>query len=403
MNRPPAGGFDTMAPSLALLVGASLVSLFVAWAIGAGSTGSTPFAPAVGADAITIFRAVLIVGVVSFFGAVLQGGAVTETVGTGLVDGVDPTPMLGFVSLLTAGVFVAVGVYTGYPISTAFSVTGAVTGAGIALGGVPNWEIYWRILLTWTLAPFVVGGVAYLTAHALWEFEEYNSLPAMGAIVGALIPHLPFGFIGPDSQAASLASTMPSSLGATTPALAGVPLSGAAALTLGVAAVVAAIVRFDTVRYPTGAEDRFLVGMGCFVAFSGGGSQVGFAIGPLLPLLDGTVSLHWVLVAGGLGLVAGTWTGAPRMIRAMGTEYADLGSYRSIAALLPAFVLTQGAVLYGIPISFTQAIVCAISGSGYVAGMESVSETKLGWTAVGWVGSFVAAFAVGFAVFALTG
>lgn len=391
-----------MPPSLALLVGASLVSLFVAWAIGAGSTGATPMAPAVGADAITIFRAVLLVGAVSFVGAVLQGGAVTETVGTGLVDGVEPTPMLGFVSLSTAGVFVAFGVYTGYPISTAFSVTGAVTGAGIALGGVPNWETYRVILLTWTLAPFVVGGVAYLTAHALWTFEESNSLPALGAVMGALLPHLPFGFLGADGRAASLASTMPP-LDATHAALAGVSLSTGAALTLGTAAAVAAVVRLDTVHNPRGAEDRFLLGMGCLVAFSAGGSQVGFAIGPLLPLLDGAVSLHWVLVAGGLGLVAGTWTGAPRMIRAMGTEYADLGSYRSIAALLPAFVLTQGAVFYGIPVSFTQAIVCAISGSGYVAGMESVSEAKLGWTAVGWVGSFVAAFAVGFAVFSVVG
>ena len=156
-------------------------------------------------------------------------------------------------------------------------------------------------------------------------------------------------------------------------------------------------------NYPERSEDRFLIALGCLVAFSAGGSQVGFAIGPLLPLLDGSIPLRWVLAAGGLGLVAGTWTGAPRMIRAMGTEYADLGTYRSIAALLPAFVLTQGAVLFGIPVSFTQAIVCAISGSGYVAGMDSVSERKLGVTALGWVGSFVGAFGVGFAVFAVVG
>ena len=391
-----------MAPSLALLLGAALVSLFVAWAIGAGSTGSTPMAPAVGADAIGIFNAVLVVGAISFLGAVLQGGAVTETVGTSLVDGVQPTPMLGFVSLLTAGVFVAFGVYTGYPISTAFSVTGAVTGAGIALGGVPNWETYRVILLTWVLAPFVVGGVAYVTAHVLWTFEEENTLPALGAVMGSLLPHLPFGFLGADDEAVSLAATMPASQGGAA-ALAGVAVTNAVALTLVTAGVVATVVRVDTVWYPDGAEDRFLLGMGCLVAFSAGGSQVGFAIGPLLPLLDGMVSLHWVLVAGGLGLVAGTWTWAPRMIRAMGTEYAELGSYRSIAALLPAFVLTQGAVLFGIPVSFTQAIVCAIAGSGYVAGMESVSEAKLGWTAVGWVGSFVGAFAVGFAVFSVTG
>jgi PiT family inorganic phosphate transporter len=379
--------------SLPILLGAGLVSLFVAWAIGAGSSGSTPFAPAVGADSISIFRAVVFAGALSFVGALVQGGAVTETVGTGLVDGVSSSPLLGFVSLATAGVFVAAGVLTGYPISTAFSVSGAVTGAGVALGGTVNWEIYRSILLTWTLAPVAVGLIAYLTAEALWHFEEPNSLPVLAGVLGALLPHLRVGFLG-DGGA---------SVAAATPTLAWSPVPAGVLLSLAVAVALATVVRFDSVNHPKRSEDRFLVGLGCLVAFSAGGSQVAFAIGPLLPLLEGSIPLRWVLAAGGLGLVAGTWTGAPRMIRAMGTEYAELGAYRSIAALLPAFVLTQSAVLFGIPISFTQAIVSAISGSGYVAGVASVSERKLGITALGWVGSFVGAFAVGFGVFAVMG
>lgn len=57
--------------SLPTLLGAGLVSLFVVWAIGAGSSGSTPFAPAVGADSISIFRAVVFAGVLSFVGALV--------------------------------------------------------------------------------------------------------------------------------------------------------------------------------------------------------------------------------------------------------------------------------------------------------------------------------------------
>ncbi|MFC6737687.1 inorganic phosphate transporter, partial [Halolamina salina] len=45
---------------------AALASLFMAWAIGAGSSGSTPFAPAVGANAISVMRAGLVVGVLGF-------------------------------------------------------------------------------------------------------------------------------------------------------------------------------------------------------------------------------------------------------------------------------------------------------------------------------------------------
>ncbi len=51
---------------------AAVASLFMAWAIGAGSSGSTPFAPAVGANAISVMRAGFLVGLLGFAGAVLQ-------------------------------------------------------------------------------------------------------------------------------------------------------------------------------------------------------------------------------------------------------------------------------------------------------------------------------------------
>jgi len=71
--------------TLATLVVAAAASLFMAWAIGAGSSGSTPFAPAVGANAISVMRAGFFVGILGLLGAVLQGVNVTETVGQGLV------------------------------------------------------------------------------------------------------------------------------------------------------------------------------------------------------------------------------------------------------------------------------------------------------------------------------
>jgi hypothetical protein len=48
---------------LVTLVSAVVVSAFMAWTIGAGSTGSTPFAPAVGANAISTMRAAFVVGI----------------------------------------------------------------------------------------------------------------------------------------------------------------------------------------------------------------------------------------------------------------------------------------------------------------------------------------------------
>jgi PiT family inorganic phosphate transporter len=148
---------------------------------------------------------------------------------------------------------------------------------------------------------------------------------------------------------------------------------------------------------------RFLLALGSLVAFSAGGSQVGLAVGPLVPLLESVdVSLLAVLTGGGLGILVGSWTGAPRMIKSLSQDYASLGPRRSISALLPTFLLAQLAVLLGVPISFNQAIVTAIVGSGAaVGGNDGVSAAKLGRTVVAWGGSFALAFAIGFGLFAL--
>ncbi|MDX1745285.1 MAG: inorganic phosphate transporter, partial [Halobacteriales archaeon] len=43
--------------TISVVAVSGLSSLFMAWTIGAGSSGSTPFAPAVGANAISVMRA----------------------------------------------------------------------------------------------------------------------------------------------------------------------------------------------------------------------------------------------------------------------------------------------------------------------------------------------------------
>ncbi len=64
----------------------------MAWAIGAGSSGSTPFAPAVGANAISAMRAAFIVGL-SVSRARCTGVERLEAVGRGLIGGVTLTAL----------------------------------------------------------------------------------------------------------------------------------------------------------------------------------------------------------------------------------------------------------------------------------------------------------------------
>ena len=378
--------------TLVVFLVAGVASLFMAWVIGAGSSGATPFAPAVGASAISTMRAAFVVGLLGFAGAVTQGANVSETVGRGLVHGVE-LPATGVILVLLVGAgLMAVGIVTGYPIATAFTVTGAVVGVGVALGGSPAWSTYAQVGAVWLLTPLVGGGLAYGIASQLPRPrvpEEY-SVALLAGLVGAVLVNVEFVGLGPGSSPGSFVGLVGRQVGAGPPV--------ALLLTLVAAGAVARLVSWDIRRDEAGGLRRTLLVLGGLVAFSAGGSQVGLAVGPLLPLFDqvGAVSRVTVLAGGGLGILVGSWTGAPRMIKSLARDYSSLGPRRAIAALVPAFLVAQVAVFLGVPVSFNEIVVSAIVGSGAAVGGSTVSSRKVVVTVSAWAGSLVLALLVGF-------
>ncbi len=382
------------AVGIATLAVAALASLFMAWAIGAGSSGSTPFAPAVGANAISVMRAGFFVGILGFAGAVLQGENVSETVGTGLIEGVKLTPAAVVTILVIAATLVAIGVFAGYPIATAFTVTGAVVGVGLALGGDPAWATYQEIVGLWVAVPFVGGGVAFLTAMGLRSADSDRiTVPVLGGLVGFVLANIRFALLGTAGTQQSIATSIAVAVG-------GPELVITAVATLAIGLVVAGILWWDIGANPVAGQRHFLLALGGLVAFSAGGSQVGLAVGPLLPLVSANVPVVAVLLGGGIGLLVGSWTGAPRMIKALAQDYSSLGPRRSIAALIPAFLLAQMAVFAGIPVSFNEIVVSTIVGSGFAAdGSDTVSARKMGFTVIAWIASLALSVGVGYAGF----
>lgn len=379
---------------LAVIFVASIASLFMAWTIGAGSSGSTPFAPAAGANVISVMRAGFLVGLLGFAGAVLQGANIAGTVGTGLVYGVTLTPGAVAVGLFVAALLVSVGIFTGYPIPTGFTATGAVIGVGLALGGMPAWAAYREIGTMWVLVPFVGGGIAYAMARLLRHdnVPERVSVPFLGGIVGAIVANMPFVVLGGRSVSFAVASLLSGVLGV------GFARAG---VTLVVAAGVALLLVWDMTDDADRGLRHLLLVLGGLVAFSAGASQVGLAVGPLIPLLDVLpITLFALLVGGGLGLLAGSWMGAPRMIKALSQDYSSLGPRRSIAALVPSFALAQIAVFFAIPISFNEIVLSAIVGSGYAAGGSGgVSQEKMRNTVIAWITSLTIAIAASYGAY----
>jgi PiT family inorganic phosphate transporter len=389
----PAIGF------LIIVLVAAVASLFMAWTIGAGSSGSTPFAPAVGANAISVMRAGFVVGILGFAGAVLQGGAVAGAVGTALIDGVTLTALAAAVGLTVAAILVSIGIYTGYPIPTGFTATGAIIGVGVSLGGLPAWNKLTEIAAMWILVPPVGAGIAYALARLLRNenVSERRMIPMLGGIIGAIFANMTFVFLGGESISTTVAA------GVSGFSLAGIGLARPV-VTLAFALVAALLLRWDIAGDERRGQYHFLLVLGGLVAFSAGASQVGLAVGPLIPLLERLpISLLALLIGGGLGLLIGSWTGAPRMIKALSQDYSSLGPRRSIAALMPSFAIAQVAVFFAIPISFNEIIVSAIIGCGFAGGANAVSRKKMGYTVVAWVASLTLAIGVSYGAYAVVG
>jgi phosphate/sulfate permease len=386
-----------------LVVLATLTSLATAWALGANSN-SPPFAPAIGANAIPTMQAAFLIGILAALGALVQGGAISETVGAGLIDGVQITPLAATAGLLTATGFMAFGVHTGYPVPAAFATTGAIIGVGLSLGGDPAIDTYRRIVTFWVLVPPVSGGLAYLTATLLRrdDIPETVGVPLLAAVVGGILANVELVIIPspPDAAQNSVAGFVAGSVG--TPTAAGVdPV--AVLVTLGAAAVSFRFIRRRTQESVEDGIRTFLLILGSVVAFSSGGSQVGLATGPLENLYGTELGLPGIvlLALGATGILAGAWMGAPRLLQATSREYAQLGVRRSIAALVPGFVIAQVAIALGIPISFNNIIISGVIGGGLAGGSAGVSRRKIGVTLAFWLVTLGTSIAIGFGLYRL--
>jgi phosphate/sulfate permease len=325
-----------------------------------------------------------------------------ETVGAGLIDGVAITSLAATAGLLTATAFMAFGVYTGYPVPAAFATTGAMVGVGLSLGGTPAFDTYRRIATFWILVPPVSGGLAYLTATVLRrdDIPETVGVPLLAAVVGGIVANVRLSVI-PDpagGDQGSLAAFVGSAV--ETPPVLGVELD------VLVVTLVAAAVSFRFIQRRTQESvDRgvrtFLVLLGSVVAFSSGGSQVGLATGPLENLYRAELGLPGIalLAVGATGILGGAWMGAPRLLQATSREYAQLGVRRSIAALVPGFIIAQAAIALGIPISFNNIIISGVIGGGLAGGSAGVSRRKIGVTLLFWVLTLVTSVAVGFGLY----
>lgn len=161
-------------------------ALFVSWMIGANSV-STTFGPAVGLGAGGVLRGAFLAGLFGLIGAVVQGGRVAGTVGSGLLTGGSISMVAGSIVLLTASILIIIGVFFEIPIPTAFTVVGGVLGVGLGLEAFA-WNLgrIQVLVAIWLAIPFVAVALGYLFSRILRSLVGRRGADEWMAALGIL-------------------------------------------------------------------------------------------------------------------------------------------------------------------------------------------------------------------------
>ncbi|MFW5928471.1 MAG: anion permease [Thermoplasmatota archaeon] len=292
-----------------IIVLAFVAATFTGISIGASSVPPA-FGPVTSSGTSGILKSALVAGIAASVGAVLQGGSVTNTIGSGIMFG-EITDLQAFTILLIASILVIASVITKYPMPTAFTVVGAVIGSAFSFGNDLHYNSILKVAGYWILIPFLAIGISYAISKLLRHYLSKKK------------------------------SKKP-------------------------------------IRYLT-------FSMGLFVAYNAGANSVGLAVGPLQGL---GYSMLTLLLLGGASILIGAWVFSPKIIDAVSFEYSNVGPRRSASALGTAALLAQIGILFGIPISFNEAIIASVIGSGLVVGKSNISKKKIGFTTFAWFFAF---------------
>jgi PiT family inorganic phosphate transporter len=389
-----------------LLILACCFGFFMAWGIGANDVANA-MGTSVGARALTMKQAVLVACVFEFAGAYLAGGEVTSTIRKGIIDSgvVASNPDLlvfGMMSaLLSAGTWLLIASYFGWPVSTTHSIVGAIVGfAAIGIGfDVVEWPKVGSIAASWVVSPLLAGTIAFILFQSVRKLILESSDPFKNA--KKYVPLYLFLAAFVISMVTFVKGLKHVGLSFSTQESLALSFIFAIVISLIGAWLLRTIDNQEKERNGTifnGIERIFAVLMvftACAMAFAHGSNDVANAIGPLAAIVSviqsgGEVAAKsivpaWVLLLGASGIVVGLSMLGYRVMMTVGRSITELTPSRGFAAELAAAGTVVVASGTGLPISTTHTLVGAVLGVGIARGglealnLKVVSKIILSW------------------------
>lgn len=391
-----------------LLAMGCLFGFFMAWGVGANDVANA-MGTSVGARAITIKQAILIAMVFEFLGAYLAGGEVTSTIRSGIIDieraGFSDAPELlvyGMLSsLLAAGIWLLVASAMGWPVSTTHSIVGAIVGfavVGISVDAVV-WSRVWSIVASWVVSPLCSGAISFFLFRSVQRLVLDTDDPFVNA--KKYVPYYIFmvGFVIVMVTLVKGLSHVGLDVSFSQSVVIAV-IFGLLAMVLGkfMLRSIHEIAEENRDFHYASVEKVFgilMIFTACSMAFAHGSNDVANAIGPLAAIngvvqSGGAFSAQsalpiWILLLGGIGIVAGLATWGYKVIATIGRHITELTPSRGFAAELAAASTVVVASATGIPISTTHTLVGAVLGVGVARGIGALNLGVVGKIFLSWI------------------
>ncbi|KYH25686.1 phosphate transporter family protein [Halalkalicoccus paucihalophilus] len=300
----------------ALLLVGVLVAAFVGYNVGGATTGPA-FGPAVGSNAISKVGAAALMTVFFFVGGWTLGREVVNTLGGDIVPNSLFSLEVSITVLFFIGGALFVGNVFGVPASTSMSAVGSIAGLGIATGEI-NWATMGVIVTWWLVAPVI----------AFW----------ISGVIGRYF----YAYLN---------------------RLVSIPRTDESTFVLDRSGPVPRITTGESANRREVVGTLVLIGIGCYMAFSSGASNVANAVAPLVGSGELAMNPAIILAAAATGL--GAFTIARRTLETLGNDITDLPLTAAIVVAVVSATIISLLSAAGIPASFVVVATMSIIGLGW--------------------------------------
>ena len=377
--------------SLWLFVVAAAMGAYMAMNIGANDVANN-MGPVVGSGAMPLGAALAIAAVFEALGAVVAGGEVIGTIKGGIIDASQISDASAFAwvmlaALMAAALWIHLATALDAPVSTTHSIIGAITGAGIAAGGLSliNWHNLGEIALGWLVSPLAGGALAAAFLYVIKRCVTYRSEKTEAArrVVPVLIALMVWAYT---------TYMLVKGLGQVFTVDTSTALASGAVLAMVSWWFIRQPIRRMAMRHHNSKKavnHLFtwpLIGAAALLSFAHGANDVANAIGPLAAIHEaiqtGAIATSaqtplWIQLVGGLSLSIGLVLYGARLIRIVGREITELDNMRAYAIAMAVSLTVIAASQLGMPVSTTQISIGAVFGVGFLRELLKVNYAKM--------------------------